>query len=99
MRHGPVRHTGGVKLPRVECPKCRRPTAVAPMAGSLTKGRLWRHDDASARRDPEGFLVSCSESLSTVDLPEAGRQMELDLDVPDPADAPEPEPLDTLALF
>lgn len=99
MRHGLVRHTGGVKLPRVECPKCRRPTAVAPMAGSLTKGRLWRHDDASARRDPEGFLVSCSESLSTVDLPEAGRQMELDLDVPDPADAPEPEPLDTLALF
>ncbi|MFH8886254.1 hypothetical protein [Streptomyces californicus] len=88
-----------MKLPRVECPKCRRPTAVAPVAGSLTKGRLWRHDDAGARRDPEGFLVSCSESLSTVDLPEAGRQMELDLDAPGPADASEPEPPGPLALF
>ncbi|MFD3612370.1 hypothetical protein ACFWXA_30750 [Streptomyces atroolivaceus] len=86
-----------MKLPRVECPKCQRPTAVAPMAGSLTKGHLWRHDDAGARRDPDGSLVSCSESLSIVDLPEVGRQMEFDLGAlgPDPA----PEPADAMALF
>ncbi|MEV5677054.1 hypothetical protein [Streptomyces sp. NPDC052179] len=88
-----------MKLPRVECPKCERPTAVAPMAGSLTKGHLWRHDDPSARRDPDGSLVSCSESLSTVDLPEIGRQMEFDTDVPDPDTAPEPGYLETIALF
>ncbi|MFE3378716.1 hypothetical protein [Streptomyces anulatus] len=88
-----------MKLPRVECPKCKRPTAVAPMAGSLTKGHLWRHDDARARRDPDGSLVSCSESLSTVDLPEIGRQMVFDLDVQDPDTAPEPETLDEAVLF
>lgn len=60
------------------------------MAGSLTKGHLWRHDDAGARRDPAGSLVSCGESLSIVDLPEVGRQMELDLDEPDTAPATEP---------
>ncbi|MFD3848170.1 hypothetical protein ACFWVB_20055 [Streptomyces microflavus] len=58
---------------------------------------MWRHDNANARRDPDGSLVSCSESCSTVDLPEAGRQMELDLDV-DPTGA-EPEPVDDMALF
>ncbi|MCX4489874.1 hypothetical protein OG890_38980 [Streptomyces anulatus] len=88
-----------MKLPRVECPKCKRPTAVAPMAGSLTKGHLWRHDDAGARRDPDGSLVSCSESLSTVDLPEIGRQMEFDIDALNPDTAPEPETLDDAVLF
>ncbi|MEU2907920.1 hypothetical protein ABZ771_34390 [Streptomyces globisporus] len=88
-----------MKLPRVECPKCHRPTAVASMPGLLAQGRLWRHDDAGARRDLDGFLVSCSESLSIVDLPEIGRQMVFDLDVPDPASAPEPEAPDALALF
>lgn len=86
-----------MKLPRVECPKCQRPTAVAPMAGSLTRGHLWRHDDANARRDPGGSLVSCSESLSTVALPEAGRQMEFDMDIDPTGD--EPEPMETIALF
>lgn len=86
-----------MKLPRVECPKCQRPTAVAPMAGSLTKGHLWRHDDASARRDPDGSLVSCGESLSIVDLPEMGRQMMFDLD--DSAPEQGPEPVDAMALF
>ncbi|OKI35038.1 hypothetical protein A6A29_16585 [Streptomyces sp. TSRI0281] len=69
------------------------------MAGSLTKGRLWRHDDANARHEPGGSLVSCSDSLSTVDLPEIGRQMVFDLGVPDPDTAPEPEPLETDVLF
>ncbi|MFD5788589.1 hypothetical protein ACFWH1_18445 [Streptomyces sp. NPDC127037] len=90
-----------MKLPRVECPKCARPTAVAPMAGSLTKGHLWRHDDASARRDSSGALVSCSESLSIVALPEIGRQMEFDIDIPDGEPEPEAgaEPTDAMALF
>jgi len=92
-----VRQTVTVKLPRVECPKCERPTAVAPMAGSLTKGHLWRHDDPGARRDPDGSLVSCSESLSIVDLPEMGRQMELDLDAESADPATDEEP--ALALF
>ncbi len=69
------------------------------MAGSLTKGRLWRHDDPGARRDPDGSLVSCSESLSTVELPGSGGQMEFDTDVPDPDTAPEPDPQGTIALF
>lgn len=86
-----------MKLPRVECPKCGRPTAVAPVAGSLTKGHLWRHDDAGARRDPDGSLVSCAESLSTVDLPEVGRQMEFDVLDPSPDEVP--EPTDAMALF
>lgn len=86
-----------MKLPRVECSKCERPTAVAPMAGSLTQGHLWRHDDARARRDPDGSLVSCSESLSIVDLPEIGRQMEFDTDIRDPDEVPESD--DVMALF
>lgn len=85
------------KLPRVECPKCDRPTAVAPMAGSLTKGHLWRHDNPNARRAADGSLVSCDESLSIVDLPEVGRQMEFDIYVPAPDEAP--EPVDEMALF
>ncbi|NEA20185.1 hypothetical protein [Streptomyces halstedii] len=85
----------------MECPKCERPTAVAPMAGSLTKGHLWRHDDASARRDSSGALVSCSASLSIVDLPEIGRQMEFDIDIPvgEPEPAGGAEPADAMVLF
>ncbi|MEU1436476.1 hypothetical protein ABZ438_20725 [Streptomyces sp. NPDC005786] len=70
------------------------------MAGSLTKGHLWRHDDARARRGPDGSLVSCSESLSIVDLPEIGRQMEFPTEPDELASGEEhPEQTTEMVLF
>ncbi|MFE4329639.1 hypothetical protein ACFRQM_09305 [Streptomyces sp. NPDC056831] len=86
-----------MKLPRVQCPGCKRDVAVAPAAGQLTKGRLWRHDHPGLRRDANGDLVSCSRSLEIVDLPVGGRQMELDIDEPDTA--PGTETGEAYALF
>lgn len=74
------RQTGDMKLPRVECPGCGRDVAVAPAAGQLTKGHLWRHDHPGMRRDASGDLVSCSRSLEFVDLPAGTGQLVLDLE-------------------
>ncbi|BBA98342.1 hypothetical protein RVR_4485 [Actinacidiphila reveromycinica] len=82
-----------MKLPRVECPKCSREIAAGPVAGRLTKGRLWRHDAPGARRDAEGVLVSCAGSLLIVDWPTPGVQLEIAIETP-----PE-EPADAMALF
>jgi hypothetical protein len=61
-------------LPRVECPRCRRRIAAAPVAGAPTRGRLWRHDEpgTSHRRAADGSLLSCPGSLELVDLPPPG---------------------------
>ncbi|NGO66794.1 hypothetical protein [Streptomyces boncukensis] len=85
-----------MKLPRVPCPRCGRPTAAGPVAGRISKGRLWRHDDPGMLRVPDGPLVSCSGSLSLVDMPLPGRQLELDVEPEELSDV-EPEP--TMALF
>ncbi|MFJ9729516.1 hypothetical protein ACIRP3_43005 [Streptomyces sp. NPDC101209] len=60
-----------MKLPRIECQDCRRHIAVGPVAGRLGKCRMWRHDP------PSSALVSCTGSLSIVDLPLPARQLEL----------------------
>jgi hypothetical protein len=72
-----------MKLPRVECPDCKRGIAAGPVAGRLTKGRIWRHDPPNQRREPGRPLVSCDGSLEIVDLPTTGGQMEFDMDQPD----------------
>jgi hypothetical protein len=59
----------------------------------MSKGRLWRHDAPGARRDAEGVLVSCADSLTIVDLPLPSVQLEIEIDVPAPA------PDDEMALF
>lgn len=82
-----------MKLPRVECPTCTRAIAAGPVAGRLTKGRLWRHDAPGARRAPDGTLVSCAGSLAIVDLPTTGVQLEIHIEVPTPL------PADGMALF
>ncbi|MGA5497717.1 hypothetical protein ACPCSP_25470 [Streptomyces cinereoruber] len=64
-----------MKLPRVHCEKCDRPIAAGPVAGRLSKGRLWRHDPPNMRELHPGELVSCAGSLAIVDLPVG--QMEL----------------------
>jgi hypothetical protein len=58
-----------MKLPRVECPNCRRGIAAGPVAGHLSKGRVWRHDPPNQHRAPGDPLVSCDGSLGIVDLP------------------------------
>ncbi|MFI0827276.1 hypothetical protein ACH4Q7_22790 [Streptomyces roseolus] len=68
-----------MKMPKVVCEKCQRPIAAGPVAGRLSKGRLWRHDPPAERRDPEDRLVSCAGSLEIVDLPYG--QMELDVEL------------------
>ncbi|GGZ73239.1 hypothetical protein ACFOOM_00930 [Streptomyces echinoruber] len=82
-----------MKLPRVECSACGRSIAAGPVAGRLSKGRVWRHDPPG--RPPGSALVSCLGSLAIVDLPLPARQMEL------PADPGEPDPdgADALPLF
>jgi len=71
-----------MKLPRMECPDCGRPIAAGPVAGRISKGRLWRHDPPGQPRAPGGPLVSCGGSLRLVDLPTRDRQLELA--VPEP---------------
>lgn len=90
-------HTGHMKLPRVECPNCRRGIAAGPVAGHLSKGRVWRHDPPQ-HREPGHPLVSCDGSLLVVDLPYG--QTALDIPGVDeaeadaaPADAPAAEPV------
>ncbi|WP_374230043.1 hypothetical protein [Streptomyces sp. OfavH-34-F] len=83
-----------MKLPRVECPECGRDIAVGPVAGRLTKGRLWRHDAPGNRRDENGALVSCAASLTIVDWPTSGLQLEIDVESPDT-----PAPSQAAVLF
>lgn len=64
-----------MKYPLVRCETCGRPIAAGPVAGRLSKGRVWRHDPPAARRAPGRPLVSCAGSLQVVDLPVG--QMEL----------------------
>lgn len=86
-------HTEAMKLPRVECPVCGRPIAAGSVAGRLSKGRVWRHDPPGLPHVPGQPLVSCDGSLAIVDLPMAGRQLELGIDQPDV------EPQGLAALF
>ncbi|MEU7355527.1 MULTISPECIES: hypothetical protein [Streptomyces] len=84
-----------MKMPRVECQDCGRPIAAGPVAGRLTKGRVWRHDPPDKVREPGSALVSCPGSLTIVDLPHPARQLEL------PAEPSEldPDGIDTVPLF
>lgn len=92
------RHTGRVKLPRVECPCCQRFIAAGIVAGAPSKGRLWRHDPPERPARFGDALVSCDGSLDIVDLPTAGAQMEFA--EPEEAAAGEPVgPMGTVALF
>lgn len=86
-----------MKLPRIECRDCGRGIAAGPVAGRLSKGRIWRHDPPGQTRTPGRPLVSCAGSLCIVDLPLPGRQMELDLS--EPVTAPAAEPEEVMALF
>ena len=88
-----------MKLPRVPCPRCDRPTAVGPVAGRLSKGRLWRHDDPAVRRAPNEPLVSCPGSLDIVDMPLPGTQLEFDVEETSPGAAADGEPESTMPLF
>lgn len=93
-RDGPG-HTGRVKMPRVMC-VCGRPIAAGIVAGRPGHGRLWRHDAPDMRSRYGEALVSCSKSLAIVELPSAGRQLELVLDGPGPEPDAEPEALSVL---
>ncbi|MEV6565877.1 hypothetical protein [Streptomyces kronopolitis] len=75
-----------MKMPKVPCPRCRRDIAAGPVTGRLSKGRIWRHDDPGMLRVPDEPLVSCPGSLSIVDMPLPGRQLEIDMDEVAPAD-------------
>ncbi|WP_228980146.1 DUF2800 domain-containing protein [Streptomyces sp. DH12] len=68
----------------MKCPRCGRDVAAGPVAGRLSKGRVWRHDPPNMRSRYDA-LVSCDGSLEIVDLPYG--QMELAVDEP-----AEPEP-------
>ncbi|MGW5925252.1 hypothetical protein ACWF2L_03260 [Streptomyces anulatus] len=62
---------------------------------------MWRHDAPGQPRTPGSALMSCLGSLEIVDLPQFGRQLELD-ETTDPGSAPaEPDgdPLGTVPLF
>lgn len=85
-----------MKLPRVPCTTCGRPIAAGPVAGRLSKGRIWRHDPPAARRDPGRPLVSCAGSLEVVDLPVG--QMEIPIEEPDEEQS-EPGAVNTPQLF
>jgi hypothetical protein len=39
---------------------------------------MWRHDVPGQAREPGNALMSCLGSLEIVDLPQFGRQLELD---------------------
>lgn len=98
VRSGP-RHTGGMKLPRVPCPRCSRPIAAGPVSGRISKGRLWRHDDHGMLRMPDSPLVSCPGSLTVVDMPLPARQLEIDVSPGTAAENKEPDVERTMALF
>ncbi|MET9432280.1 MULTISPECIES: hypothetical protein [unclassified Streptomyces] len=66
-----------MKLPRVKCPRCDREVAAGPVAGRLSRSRVWRHDPPSMRARYDA-LVSCGGSLEIVDLPYG--QMEIPVD-------------------
>ncbi|MFE4957089.1 hypothetical protein ACFRCW_24120 [Streptomyces sp. NPDC056653] len=66
------------------CATCERPIAAGPVAGSLSKGRICRHDAPGARRDADGSLISCRGSLEIVDLPMPDQQLEFDAEEPQP---------------
>lgn len=77
-------------MPRVECPACGREVAAGPVAGSLGRGRVWRHDaPGERRRHADGSLVSCRGSLTVLDLPMPAQQLTLGdaVDEHDQADA------------
>ncbi|MER7477420.1 hypothetical protein ABTX60_07155 [Streptomyces sp. NPDC126510] len=81
-------------MPRIECRACGRHIAAGPVAGRLSKGRLWRHDPPEGRNLYDGSLVSCPGSLSIVDLPLPTRQLEFtDEAMEDAGDA------DAMSLF
>lgn len=71
---------GVMKLPRVECPVCRRNVAALPLPGQAAKGRVWRHDAPEVRRDADGALVSCKGALEIVDITAAAAQLAFDSD-------------------
>lgn len=81
----------------MDCPGCGRDVAVAPVVGRPTKGQLWRHDAPAQRRDADGMLVSCRQSLAIVERPWAGRRMELTTDDAAPGEASSSD--GTIALF
>ncbi|GGZ01966.1 hypothetical protein GCM10010300_52530 [Streptomyces olivaceoviridis] len=85
----------GVKMPRTECRDCGRPIAAGPVAGRLTKGRVWRHDPPGRVREPGSALVSCPGSLAIADVPLPARLLEL----PDEPGELDPDGIDTVALF
>lgn len=82
-----------MKLPRVKCPRCDRDVAAGPVAGRLSKGRVWRHDPPNMRAQYDA-LVSCGGSLEIVDLPYG--QIEIPVDEPAQSAA---EPEDQPSLF
>ncbi|MER6977763.1 hypothetical protein [Streptomyces carpinensis] len=84
-----------MKLPRVRCEECKRPIAAGPVAGSLGKGRLWRHDPPDRRARYGDSLVSCPGSLAIVDLSRPAQQLELEPDEP----VQDPDGIDTMLLF
>lgn len=93
-----------MKLPRLPCTRCGRPTAAGPVAGRTSKGRMWRHDVPGQTREPGSALVSCIGSLDIVDLPQFGRQLELDEthdtdDTPAVPAGPDGDPVGTAPLF
>lgn len=85
---GPVGTLIDMRMPRVECPRCRRSIAAGPVAGNPGRGRVWRHDEPGKRRTLRDALVSCPGSLTIVDLSGTWRQPELppDADVGDQDD-------------
>ncbi|GGW68475.1 hypothetical protein GCM10010503_52310 [Streptomyces lucensis JCM 4490] len=63
-------------MPRVHCKARTRSVAAGPVAGSPSKGWLWRYDPPDRRAQFGDTLVSCSGSLAIVDLPVPGQQLE-----------------------
>lgn len=69
------------------------------MAGSLSKGRLWRHDPLERPTRFGDALVSCEGSLSLVDLPRPAAELgEVD-ETRAPDEGVPVGPLGTMALF
>lgn len=65
---------------------------------------MWRHDAPGQARTPGNALTSCLGSLEIVDLPQFGRQLELD-ETTDPGTtpaapaAPGDDPMGSVPLF